>query len=164
LVISHLSREHNQTIFDCGVDEMNRYLRENALQDAEKHLSRTFVALGEKQDVISGFYTLVSRHIAFAEMPDERPKIKYPVHTVLLAQLAVDKNFHKQGLGERLLMDAQARVHEISLQLDVYAMILDARTEELANWYAMYDFKCRAGGPLQMYKSIKSIIKLGLIS
>lgn len=159
----HLSKKHNRALFDCGVAEMNRYLREIALQDAEKNLSRTFVAIGENQDEIRGFYTLVSRQIAFEEMPNERPKIKYPVPVILLAQLAIDLKCQGQRLGEQLLMDAQARVHEISLQMGVYAMILDARTERLATWYEGYDFKRRDGGPLQMYKSIKAIGKLNLI-
>lgn len=110
-----------------------------------------------------GFYTLVSRHIEFDEVRDERPKIKYPIPVVLLAQLAVDLKFQGRRLGERLLMDAQARTHEISVQIGVHSMILDARTEELAKWYESYDFRRRAGGPLRMYKSIKAIRKLNLL-
>lgn len=43
-------------------------------------------------------------------------------------------------LIELLLMDAQARVHEISKRAGVRAMMLDARTERLARWYEAYDF------------------------
>lgn len=167
MVIVHLSPEHRRDLFDCGVEEINRYLRENANQDAAKNLSRTFVALDEQggeANRVLGFYTLVLRHLDFETMPDERPKLKYPVPVILLAQLAVDVRFQGRRTGERLLMDAQARVDVISQQVGIYAMVLDARDERLARMYEGYDFKRRADGALQMYKSIKAIRKLGLLS
>lgn len=165
MVILPLALQHNRSGFDCGVDEMNRYLRENANQDAEKNLSRTFVALRNNESTaIVGFYTLAIRTVTWSHLPDARPKIseRYPLPVILFAQLAVDVRFQRQQIGERLLMNAQARVDRLSRETGVYAMILDARTESLARWYEQYDFRRRKDGPLQMYKSIRAIRKLNL--
>ena len=47
------------------------------------------------------------------EIPDDRPRIKRGIPVILLRQLGVSHEF-QGGLGETLLMDAQARVDEIS--------------------------------------------------
>jgi hypothetical protein len=165
LVILSLSLHHSRSDFDCGVEEMNRYLRENANQDSEKNLSRTFVASPDIESrTIQGFYTLAIRTVTWTHIPDARPKIsdRYPIPVILLAQLAVDARFQRQQIGERLLMNAQARVDRLSRETGVFAMILDARTDNVARWYEQYDFLRRKEGPLQMYKSIRAIRKLNL--
>ena len=81
---------------------------------------------------------------------------------ILLGQLGVDKEFQARGHGELLLMDAQARVDEISSKTGVRALMLDARNEDLAHWYERYDF-IRFPGQFCMFKSIDDIRKLKLI-
>jgi len=43
LKIETLTRNHNRAAFDCGNNELNRYLRNTARQHIEKGISRTFV-------------------------------------------------------------------------------------------------------------------------
>lgn len=159
MIIAHLSAKHDRTSFNCGVEDMNRSLREQAKQDAHKGLSRTFVNLADDARMIIGYYTLTLGFLAFENIPQEKRLSRYPAPVALLARLAVDKAF---TIGERLLFDAQARVLELSESIDLYAMTLDAREESLCAFYAQYDFKRRADGPLRMYKTLGAIRKLGL--
>jgi hypothetical protein len=48
-------------LFDCGDEAVTRFLREQALQDLEKDLSRTMVLIAEKVDSarIIGYHTLL---------------------------------------------------------------------------------------------------------
>jgi len=121
------------------------------------------VLVDEKQDSsrIVGYHTLVFVQIAQPEIPDEKPKLKRPIPVILLGQLGVDTQFQGRGYGELLLMDAQSRVEEVSRRTGIRAMILDARTEELARWYEGYDFK-RFPGKLRISKGIGAIRALKL--
>ena len=111
---------------------------------------------------IIGYHTLLFFHVNQSEIPQDKPKITRDIPIVLLGQLGVDTQYQGKGYGERLLMDAQARVHEISLKIGIRAMMLDARNERLAKWYESYDF-IRHPGSLRMSKKIENIWNLKLI-
>jgi len=163
LLIEPIATAHNRKLFDSGDEEVTRFLREQALQDAEKELSRTMVLVDQHDDPskIIGYHTLLFLQVNQESIPSDKPKIKRPIPVILLGQIGVDKEFQRRGFGELLLMDAQARVDEISRKAGVRAMMLDARTEALAQWYESYDF-IRFPGQLRMFKSIKVIRKLNL--
>lgn len=111
---------------------------------------------------IIGFHTLLIGHVRQEDVPNDKPRIKRDIPVILLGQLGIDSQFQGRGYGETLLMDAQARVHEVSNKTGVRAMMLDARTERLAQWYEEHDF-VRFPGQLRMFKSIGAIRKLALI-
>lgn len=164
MLIEPISRAHDRKAFDCGDEEVTRFLREQALQDHEKNLSRTMVLLDENVGParIIGYHTLIMAQVRQEEIPDDRPHIKRGIPVILLGQLGVDREFQGKGLGETLLMDAQARVDEISRRAGVRAMMLDARNERLAGWYERHDF-IRFPGRFRMFKSIGAIRALRLI-
>ena len=164
MLIEPLSRSHNRKGFDCGEEDVTRFLREQALQDHEKDLSRTMVLIEEHADParIAGYHTLVMAHVKQKEIPEDRPAIKRIIPVILLGQLGVDRDFQRRGYGEMLLMDVQARVDEISRRTGVRAMMLDARSETLALWYEKHDF-IRFPGQFRTFKSIASIRALRLI-
>jgi len=163
LLIEPLSREHNRKLFDCGDDDITRFLREKALQDQERDLSRTMILsdLRKSTEQIAGFHTLIMSQVRQEEIPDDRPRIKRDIPVILLGQLGVDLNFQGSGLGDLLLMDVQARVDEISKKIGIRALMLDARNERLANWYEKHDF-VRFPTSLRMFKSINAIRQLKL--
>jgi GNAT superfamily N-acetyltransferase len=164
LTIEPLARDHNRKLFDCGDETVTRFLREQALQDHDRDLSRTMVLIDEKGDPlrIIGYHTLLMMQVRQEEIPGDKPRIKRNIPVILLGQLGVDSAFQGRGCGELLLMDAQARVHEVSNKTGVRAMMLDARTERLASWYEAHDF-VRFPGSLRMFKSIQAIRGLRLV-
>jgi GNAT superfamily N-acetyltransferase len=164
LLIEPISRRHDRKRFDCGDDEVTRFLREQALQDHEKDLSRTMVLTDEDADEVRiiGYHTLVMAQVKQEEIRGDRPTIKRGVPVILLGQLGIDGDFQQRGYGEMLLMDAQARVDDISMKTGVRAMMLDARNEMLAKWYEEHDF-VRFPGQFRMFKSIAAIRALRLI-
>lgn len=165
LLIEPISKTHNRKLFDCGDMEVTKFLLEKALQDQEKNLSRTMVLLDEKIDPkrIVGYHTLIFAQVNQQHIPNDKPTIKRPIPVILLGQLGIDKTFQGKGYGELLLMDAQARVDEISRKVGIRAMMLDARNEILAKWYARYDF-IRFPNELRMFKPISFIRKLNLLN
>jgi len=49
-VIEPISKAHDRKTFDCGDEEVTRFLRKQALQNHEKNLSRTMVPFNEGGD------------------------------------------------------------------------------------------------------------------
>ena len=165
MLIEPLTREHYRKAFDCGDEEVTRFLREKALQDQERDLSRTMVLVDPKESAtaIIGYHTLVMTQVRQEEIPNDRPRITRGIPVILLGQLGVDVNFQGRGLGDLLLMDVQARTDEISQKVGIRAVMLDARNERLAVWYEKHDF-VRFPGGLRMFKSIQAIRQLKLIA
>ena len=163
MIIEPISKRHNRKVFDCGDEEVTRFLQEHALQDHDKNLSRTMVMVDEEvdPDIIIGYHTLLLVQVRQEDLPRDRPRIKRDIPVILLGQLGVDRAFQGKGYGDYLLMDAQARVSEISRRTGVRGLVLDARNERLVSWYEKHDF-VRFPGRLRMYKGIDLIRKLEL--
>jgi GNAT superfamily N-acetyltransferase len=165
LLIEPLTRDHNRKAFDCGDEEVTLFLREKAMQDQERDLSRTMVLvdLDDSPKKIIGYHTLLMQQVKQEEIPNDRPRITRGIPVILLGQLGIDNNFQGKGLGDLLLMDAQARTDEISRKIGVRALMLDARNERLAEWYGKHDFT-RFPNSLRMFKKIEAIRALNLLN
>lgn len=164
MLIEPLTREHDRKSFDCGDDEVTRFLREKAMQDHERDLSRTMVLIDTKNSPrkIIGYHTLVMMQVKQEEIPNDRPRITRGIPVILLGQLGIDNNYQGQGLGDLLLMDVQARTDEVSRKVGIRALMLDARNKRLAEWYEKHDF-IRFPSSLRMFKSIEAVRQLNLL-
>lgn len=157
---SHLDRSYDRASFDCGDDTVTRFLKQSALQDHERDLSRTTIFFHDDEPhKIVGYHTLLISHVEQKDIPGDKPRIKRELPVVLLGQLGVDLRFQRKGVGDMLLIDAQERIAEISQKIGVRSLALDARNEELADWYERRDF-VRYAGSLRMFKSIDSIRRI----
>jgi GNAT superfamily N-acetyltransferase len=124
-----LSRSHHREAFDCGMEDMNRYLREEANKNAKDNLSRTYVLTDPQRprtdpnkQPLDGFYTLVAHSIRFDVVPANLPA--YPIPVIHLARLAVDVKRQRQGIGTKLLLDALRRSYAVAQEVGVYAVEL----------------------------------------
>jgi predicted GNAT family N-acyltransferase len=128
--------------FDCGIEELNRYLHQQISQDAKRNIAAPFVLLDENH--IIGFYTLSASAVNVGDLPEKFVKKlpKYPlIPVVLLGRLAIDKNYQKQGLGDFLLMDALKRSSLGSEQIATMAIVVDAINSTAENFYRQYGFE-----------------------
>jgi predicted N-acetyltransferase YhbS len=58
----------------------------------------------------------------------------------LIGRLAVDTNFQGKGLGSILLADACKKVAQASTTLAVAGIVVDAKTEPVADFYKHFGF------------------------
>lgn len=158
--IERLSSSHNRNSFDCGDDGLNDYLRQYAGQHDRKGLGRTYVAVESGSEAVKGYYTISSGAVSFDVVPENLPR--YPVPVVLLARLAVDRTAQGQGLGAMLLIHALKRTLDVSEQLGVHAVIVDALNESARAFYLKYGFAELLDDRLHLFLTIKKIRQLGL--
>lgn len=66
------------------------------------------------------------------------------------ARLAVDKSMAGRGLGGQLLLAAALRCLRVTDEIGGVLMIIDAKSERAANWYASYGAEPLKDRPLTL--------------
>ena len=141
--VEPLAKKHKRADFSCGSEPLDRYLKNQASQDAKRGVAVPFVLVTPVNKVI-GYYTLSAFSIELEKLPEAqvRKLPKYPdVPTTLLGRLATDQNYRGLGLGEHLLMDALHRSYSATSQIASYAVVVDAKDESAVAFYKKYDFQ-----------------------
>ncbi|MCL2589411.1 MAG: GNAT family N-acetyltransferase [Betaproteobacteria bacterium] len=152
-----LNVAHDRTAFNSGSEPLNRYLREQATQDARRRMTACFVALADGQH-IAGYYTLASASLLLADLPASIGKKlpRYPtVPAIRMGRLAVDQAFKGQGLGGALLADALD--HAARLEIAAYALMVDAKDEAAAAFYRHHGFIALPGSPLTLFLPLATV-------
>lgn len=161
LEIVPLSREHDRAGFDCGVAELNLFLRATARLHGEKGISRSFVLVdNDAPFIILGFFTLTLCEIAFDQLPKSHAK-KLPKHglpAVRLARLAVALRYQKKGYGELLLADAVYRTVLISEQAGGIGLFVDAKGARARSFYDRYGFVYLPGNDNRLFLPLKTLL------
>ncbi len=160
-LIEALGKQHDQTFFCCGVEPLDRYLKQQAGQDARKRVAAPFVLIEKNSGTVAGYYTLCATSIDIDELPTEIVKKlpKYPdVPATLLGRLAVDQNFRKKGLGEVLLMDALSRC--LKNEIATMAVVVSAKDDKARSFYEHFDFIRFPDYPYRLFLPMTTIAKM----
>lgn len=161
--ITLLTKEHDRSVFCCGVNALDRYVQEQATQDMRKHVAATFVLTQKNERAVLGYYTLSATSIALDDLPENISKKlpKYPlVPATLLGRLAVDKNQHDKKFGELLLIDALHRSYNASSEIGSMAVVVDAKDEKAISFYQKYGFIVFSDQPHKLFLPMKVIENL----
>lgn len=165
-VIATLEKKHDKQDFNCGVDALNQYLKTQASQDVKKNVAVTYVLTPPTSEKILGYYTLSSMGIFPGELPDAliRRLPRYPVLPgILLGRLAVDTSRQGMSIGQYLLIDALKRSLQVSNQIGIVAVIVDAKDDNAAKFYEHFGFIKLQENSHRLFLPISTIQKLYLL-
>lgn len=156
--IEPLTSAHKRSGFDCGVEELNRFLKEYAFQNQKKHLVRTYVGLHDSE--IIGYYSLAFGEVKQDLAPQEltRGMGKYRLPAIILGRLAVHKDWQGQHIGLGLLKDAVLRAKQAEEIGGLRAIIVHAKDERAKAFYMRYGFIESPENPLMLLFPIEAII------
>lgn len=157
-----ISRRHDRKSFDCGVLELNEYLRRYARQNHVAGGAKTFVAVPPDQPRrIIGYYTLSPGAVEFARVPHKARKGlgHYAVPVFRLARLAVDESAQGGGLGGQLLLAAGERCLAVASAVGGVALAIDAKDERVAAWYESFGALKLLDAPQQLILPLTTIAK-----
>lgn len=159
--IQPLNAEHNRSDFDCGIEALNRYLKQQASQDVRRRIAAVFVLIDQDFGRVAGHHTLAATTIRLTELPSEIAKKlpKYPlVSAILLGRLAIDQSYHRQGLGSFLLIDALWRC--VKSEITAMAVVVDAKDDTARAFYEHHQFIPFPDQPQRLYLPMTTIAKL----
>lgn len=158
--IGKLERTHAVDSFDCGHEDLNRYLRRFARNNQSAGSAQTYVAITDNR--VIGYYSLSVGAVAHAEAPTRVVKglARHPVPVMLLARLAVDHAAKGQGLGAALLYDALARTLQAADIAGIRAILVHAKDDEARRFYQHFDFDPSPTDGYHLYLLIKELRKI----
>jgi GNAT superfamily N-acetyltransferase len=149
--------EHDVSKFDCGEPVLNDWLRRRALQNQQSGASSTYVVLDRMR--IVGYYSLAAGSVAREAAPGRvKRNVPDPVPVVVLARLAVDRDYHGQGLGRALLRDAILRTLQAADIIGVRAILVHALSEQAKRFYEDCGFVPSPINPLTLMVTVPEAI------
>jgi GNAT superfamily N-acetyltransferase len=160
-VTEALCRDHDRAAFRSGVDALDRYLRELALQDMKRRIAGCFVALDDARTIV-GFYTLAATAVAVDALPTELTKRlpRYPlVPAVLIGRLAVALDHQGKGLGRALIFDAAIRTDRLGI--GTFALIVDAKDDRAVSFYQSSGFELIHGETRRLFVPVATALQAG---
>lgn len=159
-IIQKLDRTHIAEGFDCGHEDLNRYIARFALNNQANGSAQTYAAIADGK--IIGYYSLAVGAVAHSEAPARMVKglARHPVPVMLLARLAVENEAKGRGLGAALLHDALARTLQAADIAGIRAVIVHAKNDEARRFYEHFDFDPSPTDLYHLYLLIKDLRKI----
>jgi predicted GNAT family N-acyltransferase len=144
LTIEPLGKQHHRAAFSCTQPDLDTFLREHALQDQERKLSRTFVLTpASAHSDIFAYYTLAPYMLTYDTLPAalrKRLPKHVPLPATLLGRLAVATAHQSQGLGTTALLTAMRDVLRSTRILPSLGLVVDAKSDWLVAYYSTRGF------------------------
>ncbi len=160
---------HDRISFDCGEEDLNSFLKTQAVKHMKAGVSKTFVLqattpLSNNKYPVCSYFTVAPSSIKKTSLPAKQAKKlpHYPVPVFLLAQLAVHKDCQGQKLGKITLIKALEFLWEINSQMCAFAIVVDCLNENVEQFYAKYGFQllCSQNGKTRMFIPMKTVAVL----
>jgi GNAT superfamily N-acetyltransferase len=155
-----ISKRHDRGAFDCGEPALNEFLERHARKSHDLGGAKTFLAIDDADNkTILGFYSLSPASVEYARTPEivRRGLARYDVPVFRLARLAVDRKVRGRGLGGQLLLAAGGRCLLAAEEVGGVALLIDAKNERVAGWYAGYGALPLADAPLSLLLPLATI-------
>jgi hypothetical protein len=151
-----ISKKHDRKTFDCGDAAMNEFLRRYARQSHDAGGAKTFLAINKSDKTVLGFYSVTPGSLAYADTPEllRRGLARHDVPGFRLARIATDIHMQGKGLGGQLLAAAGRRCLRAAAEIGGVVLIIDAKNERSAQWYAGYGAVPLSGQPLTLVMSL----------
>jgi GNAT superfamily N-acetyltransferase len=142
LGFSPLSPDFDRAGFDCGVPELNDFLRKRARKQMAQGMSVTYVLHRKDGREILGYYAIAMAEIRTIDLPDALIKglPRHPVPAVRIGRLAVARAHREKGYGALLLWDAIERSIRLSGQIGARAIEAHAKNDTAREFYLKYGF------------------------
>ena len=155
-----IRRKHDREALDCGDEALNEFLRRYARKSHERGGAKTFLAIDDAGDkTIVGFYSLSPASVDYIRTPEiiRRGLARYDVPGFRLARLAVDRRWQGRGIGGQLLLAAGRRCLWAASQVGGVVLVIDAKNERVAEWYAGYGAVPLLDAPLTLLLPLATV-------
>ncbi len=155
-----ITKKHDREAFDCGEPALNEFLQRYARKSHDLGASKTFLAIDDiDHKIILGFYSLSPASVDYSRTPEivRRGLARHDVPGFRLARLAVDRKHQGQGLGGQLLLTAGRRCLLAAAEVGGVVLVIDAKNERVARWYASYGAVALSDAPLSLLLPLATI-------
>jgi GNAT superfamily N-acetyltransferase len=158
--IEKLRREHELDSFDCGKEDLNRFLKRQAWNRQQAHSAQTYVLA--KELAVVGYYSLAAGSVTHAEATDRAKKglARHPIPVILLARLAIDVSLQGKKIGPALLKDALLRAASAADTIGARAVLVHAKDDDAKGFYEHFNFEPSPSDPYQLMLIMKDLLRI----
>lgn len=158
-LIEKLTVTHSVNDFDCGKLELNQFIQKYAYQNQKANNSQTYVSTYE--NVVIGYYSLAVGSVIHSQAPNRVTKgqPKHPIPVMILARLAVARQWQSRGVGRGLLKDALKRTAQAADIAGIRALLVHAKDEDVKSWYERFNFEPSSIDPSSLFLLLKDLNK-----
>lgn len=143
--------------FNSGEDVLDHWLKTRALKNEVSGASRTFVVCDETRVV--AYYALATGSAILVEAPGKvRRNMPDPIPVIVLGRLAIDKEWHGNGLGRGLLKDVLLRSLNVAQEVGVRALMVHAMSENAKQFYLHHGFTVSPMDDMKLFITLSSKI------
>lgn len=144
--------------FRCGEDELDEWLTKCAGQSERRDNVRTTLLLDEQEGRIAGYYSMRTFELAAADAVAATGRShRYPVPAMLIARLAVDRDYQGRGTGRLLLFDALQKLAAAADDIGFEMVVVHALHEDAACFYLRHGFRRFLDHDLSLFITTKSL-------
>lgn len=158
--IERLAARHQRAGFDCGEPALNDFLQRQAGQMERRGFGKSYVALALDGIQVVGFVTLSAGQVESQKFPSHLKLPRYPAPTLRIGRLAVDRQQQGLGIGQHLMSFALQLALEFSLQVGLYAVVVDAKNQRVKEFYGALGFVATVDDSLCLYLPMATLAKL----
>jgi len=158
--IEKLRRDHALDGFDCGKEELNRFLKKHALTNQASDGAQTYVLADGL--TVRGYYSLAAGTVSH-EGATERTKkglARHAIPVVLLARLAVDTSMQGKKIGPALLKDALRRAVHAADTIGARAVLVHAKDDNAKGFYEHFNFEPSPSDPYHLMLIMKDLRRI----
>lgn len=158
--IEKLRRDHVLDSFDCGKEDLNRFLKRQAWNNQQAHSAQTYVLAKDLR--VLGYYSLAAGAVTHDEATERVKKglARHPIPVILLARLAVDVSIHGKGVGSALLKDALMRTAQAADTIGARALLVHAKDESAKAFYQHFTFETSPSDPYHLLLITKDVLQI----
>jgi ribosomal protein S18 acetylase RimI-like enzyme len=156
-----LEGRHDRSTFVSGEESLDRYFQTQVTQDIRRRITNCFVAVEVATGQVVAYYTIASASVSTPDLPpDEAKRLpRYPtMPAVRIGRLAVDQRFQGRGLGKALLADAAVKA--MTAAPASFALLVDAKDDQAANFYKCHGFRSLGGLPRVLFLPLSTAEKV----
>ena len=158
--IEKLRREHLLDGFDCGKENLNRFLKRHAWDTQQAHGAQTYVLAKDLR--VLGYYSLAAGSVAHDEatLRVKKGLARHTISVILLARLAVDVSVQGKGVGSALLKDALMRTAQAADTIGARALLVHAKDDDATAFYQHFTFEPSPSDPYHLLLIMKDLLQM----
>jgi GNAT superfamily N-acetyltransferase len=158
--IEKLRREHLLEGFDCGKEDLNRFLKRQAWNNQQANSAQTYVLAKDLR--VFGYYSLAAGSVTHDQSTERVKKglARHPVPVILLARLAVDSSLQGRGVGAAVLKDALLRTAHAADTIGARALLVHAKDDSARAFYQHFTFEPSPSDPYHLLLIMKDLLRM----
>jgi ribosomal protein S18 acetylase RimI-like enzyme len=134
LRIERLKESHNLSSFDCGDEELNKFLIEDALRNQREGTSVTYLVFNEGEESPIGYYSILNDSIELRKSQKRKflkktgiSYEKYPATKI--GRFCINCEYQKMNVGDLILRRLIGDVKEYGANVGTRFVTLDAKKD-----------------------------------